>query len=289
MKFLILGGNGYLGSKVTVELLKTGHEIFCTTRENSDLLRLKGYESQMTFIPVGADKIEHVLKTGGFDWILNMACNYGKGTVLYYSVIESNIVFPLAILDLAVKYGVKNFMTIGTGLPDRLNMYSFSKSIFSDFGKFYVEKQGINFVNMKLEMFYGADEPKDRFIPDCIMKMLQNKDVDLTPGRQKRDIIAVQDVIGAILCVIDSGIEGFQEIYVGTGEAPTIYELLTYIKRKTRSKSNLNFGVIPERIGEPDCIADITKLAELGYTCRYSWKQGIENMIGEVMENENLN
>lgn len=289
MRFLILGGNGYLGSKLTKTLLDQGHNVVCTKRPKADISRLAGYEEHITMIPASVDAIETVFTYETFDWILNMACNYGRSTVLYDTVIESNIVFPLSVLNLSVKYGVANFMTIGTGLPDELNMYSFSKRKFSDFGKFYVEKHGINFINMRLEMFYGSDEPKDRFIPSCIIKMLRNEDIDLTIGTQKRDIVSIDDVVGAILCAIVAGVEGFREVSVGTGEAPTIRDILMYIKEETASTSNLKFGTIPLRRGEPDCIADTAELLSIGYKCRYDWKQGIRKMIREVKESEIIN
>ena len=37
MRFLILGGNGYLGSKVVNELSEKGYRIAATKREKSDI------------------------------------------------------------------------------------------------------------------------------------------------------------------------------------------------------------------------------------------------------------
>ncbi len=289
MRFLILGGNGYLGSKITRTLLDMEHEIVCTKRPKSDFTKLKGYESKITLIPAVSEAVETAFIYQEFDWIINMACNYGRSMLLYDNVIDSNIIFPLSVLNLAVKYNVRNYLTVGTGLPDELNMYSFSKAQFSGFGKFYADSQGINFINMKLEMFYGFDEPQDRFIPSCILKMSKNEDIDLTLGTQKRDIVSIYDVENAILCAIHAKIEGYHEICVGTGEAPTIRTLLTYIKTEIGSTSDLKFGVVPMRSGEPDCIADTLELKNIGYECKYGWKQGIRKMIEEMRENGIIN
>ena len=53
-------------------------------------------------------------------------------------------------------------------------------------------------------MLYGADEPKNRFIPDLIGKMLRGEAVNVTEGTQHRDIIAVDDIINAIIAIIHS-------------------------------------------------------------------------------------
>lgn len=289
MRYLILGGNGYLGAKITKYLVEQGQDVVCTKRAKSNLSRLAGYLERITWIPATADAVEVAFLYEQFDWVINMACNYGRSTVLYDNVIESNIMFPLAVLNLAAEHNVKNYLTIGTGLPDELNMYSFSKSKFSDFGKFYVEKHNMNFTNLRLEMFYGADEPVERFLPKCLRKMLKNEELLVTEGTQHRDIISSYDVIGVIKCALNAQLTGYHEIPVGTGEAPSIREILEYMKQKTKSESKICFGAVPMRNGEPDCVADTTKLKEIGYVCKYSWKEGIDKMIKEVTENENIN
>lgn len=282
MKYLIIGGNGYLGSKVVHMLVEAGESVICTIRNGSDLSRLQDVIDNIIIIPALIENISKAIIKYNTDWIINLACNYGRGTVLYDGVIESNIEFPLRILNTAVEHGVKNILTIGTGLPDELNMYSFTKKMFSEFGRFYVEKHNINFINMKLEMFYGADEPTNRFIPECIYKMINNETVELTIGSQHRDIISVYDVVGAIFHVLHSDLSGFWLIPVGTGEAPTIRELMEYIHKYLNSKSDLIFGAIPMRKFEPNCCSDTSILNNIGYHCKYRWKQGIRLMIEEM-------
>lgn len=282
MKFLVLGGNGYLGSKVIYRLVSDGETVISTKRAKSDMSRLSGLKKQITIIPASVDAVSTMLQYEKIDWVLNMACTYGRGNVLYDSVIESNIEFPLAVLNTAVEHGIRNFLTIGTGLPDELSMYSFSKKMYSEFGEFYVKKHNINFVNMKLEMFYGADEPGDRFIPGCIQKMIHNEPIELTEGTQHRDIVAVNDVVNAIIYAIRANLSGYWLVPVGTGEAPTIREVVEYIHSCIGSHSELKFGAVPMRPNEPDCCADTSVLENMGYYCKYSWKQGIQEMIREV-------
>ena len=289
MNFLILGGNGYLGAKVTKALIDINANVVCTIRKKSDLSRLKDYLSNVRLIPASLEAIETVLQYEKFDWVLNFACNYGRSEDLYDNVIESNIAFPLATLNAAVGHEIKNYLTIGTGLPDTYNMYSFSKKKFSEFGKYYVDKHKINFVNLKLQMFYGADEPEDRFIPMCIHKMLRNDIVDLTEGTQKRDIVSIDDVVDLVTYVIGQKLTGYYEIEVGCGEAPSIREIIEYIYSVTQSKSELRWGAVPMRAGEPDCLADISRMKEIGYSCKKDWKTGLADMIKEIKKNENIN
>lgn len=283
MNILILGGNGYLGSKVTRRFVNEGHYIVCTKRSTSDLSRLKDIEEKINWIPASIDAVDTATKYTPFDYVINMACNYGRGNVLYDNVLDANIEFPLKVLNKTVERGTKHFLTIGTGLPDELNMYSFSKKMFNEFGRFYVEKHGINFYSLQLEMFYGADEPKNRFIPSIIKSMIAGEDINTTVGTQHRDIISSEDIIDAVIMVFNSDLHGYYEIPVGTGESPTISEIVDYIWEETGKKSKLNKGAVPMRADEPDCVANTTIIRKIGQWNPVPWKQGIKQMI-KIME-----
>ena len=280
MNILVLGGNGYLGSKVVKSLLREGHNITCTKREASNISRLRG--NKVNWIPASVEAVEVAAGYGQFDWVINMVCNYGRSTVLYDNVLEANIEFPLRVLNKAAEYKVKNFLTIGTGLPDRFNMYSFSKSMFGSFGAFYVEKQGINFYDLKLEMFYGADEPSDRFISSVVHNMLMGREVNMTLGTQRRDIIWVEDIVNAVVMIIHANIPGYHEIPVGTGAAPSVSEIVEYIWEETGFRSKLNKGAVPMREHEPDCVADTSFLSGIGKWDPVDWKTGLHRMIEDV-------
>lgn len=284
MNVLILGGNGYIGSKIARELYFAGHTVVCTKRSTSVLTRLDDIKSGIKWIPASIDSIEAALQYVHFDYVLNMVCNYGRSTVLYDDVLEANIEFPLRVLNMVVQHGTSKYLTIGTGLPDELNMYSFSKKMFNEFGRFYVEKHGITFNSLLLEMFYGADEPEDRFLPSIIRKFINGEDVETTIGTQRRDIIMSEDIVKAVKMVVFSDLDGFHEIPVGTGVAPTISEIVDFLWDETGRKSLVNKGAIPMRKNEPDCVADVSLLTTLGEWNPIQWKQGLRLMVKRMEE-----
>ena len=293
MDLLILGGNGYLGSKLLRALNEEGgHRLVCTVRDGADRSRLTSLteRGKVRCIPPLPEAILAAMEETSFDAVCNMACSYGRKGMLYPNVLEANLEFPLRVLNAAADRGIGRFITIGTGLPEEMNMYSFSKHMFSSFGRYYAEHYGIGFCALRLEMFYSADEPRDRFIPKLIEQMTLGRDVDVSIGTQHRDIIAVEDVLRAILLVLHTDWSGYQEIPVGTGIAPTIGELVDFVWEETGRVSRVNRGAFPMRENEPDCVADTTRLRQLGGG-RWEpvfWQDGIREMIrridGERME-----
>lgn len=288
MKILIMGGTGYLGFNILDRLIKANHEIFCVVRKSSDLSKFNnfstcngggGYIDKVKIILNDLNNIEEYFKNENFDWIINAVCAYRPNETLYADMFEANMIFPLKILNLASKYNVKNYMTMGTSLPDNFNMYSFSKSKLSDFGRFMSGEAEINFIDLKLEMFYGGlYEPLNRFMKSCVVKLKNNEPLLLTAGLQKRDIIHVDDVVSVIIKILNSEIfNGYISLPVGSGEQHSIRKIIEFLKKELNSNSLLNFGAVPSRKNEPDTLADTGWYKNIDYKLKYSFFDGLKH------------
>lgn len=288
MKVLILGGNGYLGSKLAHTLVrKLGPDaVICTQRTGSRTGRLDDLKSQIHIIPTSVDAISAVLQYEKIDAVCNMICNYSRSNLLYDSVLDANIEFPLNVLNLITERQISRFITIGTSLPPHLNMYSFSKAMLGEFGKYYAEKHGIAFTDIRLEMFYGSDEPRDRFLPGLIEKMLRGEPVDVTLGTQRRDILSAEDAVRALEMILSANLPGYQCVQVGTGTAPSISEIVDFIWEQTGKRSVVRKGAVPMRENEPDCVADPALLRSLGTWNPTDWRTGLSGMIDNIRKEQ---
>ncbi len=269
MNILLLGATGYLGGNIVQYLSDRGHNVICVVRRTSDLSRLDKLNCKIVSNEPG--QIEITFKQNYIDWVINGVTTYKPNDTLYGDMFESNIVFPLSVLNLAIKYGCKNFMTMGTGVPDDFNIYSFTKAKFSDFGRYLSEKDGINFADLRLEMFYGGNnEPDKKFLRSCALKLHTGIGLDLTEGTQKRDIIRVEDVLRIIdLIISKSYVHGYKTLPVGSGQSHSIREIILYMSEKLNSTSVINFGVIESRAGEPDTVADVDWYEDLEFKLSY--------------------
>ena len=284
MKIIVLGSTGYLGGNIVKRLVSDGHDVYCVVRQTSDLSRI--CHLPVKYIISSNEQIELVLKTNKIDWIINGVCTYNQNDSLYEDMFQSNLIFPLSILNLAMKYNVANFATIGTGLPDDFNVYSFTKSKLSEMGKFFSQRSEINFYDLKLEMFYGGDfEPNSRFIKSTIQKLKNNERVLLTSGKQKRDLIRVEDVLDIISNIVLSKVNVtgcYKLLPVGTGENHSIREIVEFLKDQCNSESELVFGAYEDREGgEPDTLANMSWLSDSGMHLKYEYFEGLKKAVDD--------
>jgi CDP-paratose synthetase len=229
------------------------------------------------------ESLEKSIKEFSPDVVYCTTCCYETDSEYLLKTIDANYVFPSQILKTIAGLNIKpvRFISVGTSLPPSLNLYSLTKKQFAELGNFFHKKAKIDFFNLLLESFYGIDEPKQRFITRSILQLKSNQDLLLTKGTQKRDYIFIDDVVEIMYflssCVINRDI---CDIPVGTGIAPAIKEIISFLYRETGSKSNLRFGAIEMREHEPSTVADIAMLRQLGYSKPLiHWQDGMRKLI----------
>ena len=90
-------------------MVEAGYCVVCTKRATSNLSRLTGITDKIQWIPASIDAVETAAQYVPFDYVFNMACNYGRGTLLYGNVLDANIEFPLEVLNKTVEMGTKRY------------------------------------------------------------------------------------------------------------------------------------------------------------------------------------
>lgn len=287
MKIAVLGSTGYIGQRIVRALFNDDveHQIYCIHRSSSDLSIYDDVKDKLHFCTsYYQDMLECFTAGEAFDVIINASCSYMRNSTAE-QITESNLIFPLRALNMAVENPSNKtiFISLGTGLPDDFNIYTYAKAQLNSFGHFWgYDKRQIYYVNIEMQNFFGPDEPANRFLPSCIDKMKRNEPVPLTNGLQKRDFFYVDEVISAIMLIIKHPeLPRYLDIPLGSGEAPTIREFITYIRDKMGSSSELQFGAVPTRVNEPSIWADLSTYHMLGGRIKYTWKEAVDSLLKE--------
>ena len=277
---LITGGTGYLGSNLIQSLLLQQYKISVLVRSTSSLTRIESFKSQINLVFI--DNLDSFFEENSVDGIIHTAASYGRKGETLEEVINSNLVFPVRLLNLAIENKVKVFINTDTSLPRDLNSYSLSKAQFKDWLN-QVSNQ-IKIINIIPEYFYGPNDDDSKFVTGVLNKLHNNvESIDFTTGIQERDFIYIDDVVSAYSCILENldKFGNFTNIPLGTSTTISLRYLVELTKEISENKTTiLNFGKIPIRKGDVmNSKADITMLLSLGWMPITDIKQGIKKII----------
>ena len=286
MRILLTGATGYLGSRLCRKLIAEGHHVSALKRASSNLGRIGDLLQGVDLYDVSAngDQVIAAL-VKSVDCVVHLATCYGRKGESIGQVLEANTTFPLRLLVAAARECVP-FINTDTVLPRNLNNYALSKVQFADWGRLVARDHALPFLNLRLDHFYGPGDDDLKFTTWVMQSCLRGvPELNLTPGEQKLDFIYVSDLVdayGVLLCRACNGAQGFEEYGVGTGEPVTLREFVETVKRCAHSRTQLNFGALPYRAGEPMKYPnDTSRMHVLGWHARTSLEEGIRKSLND--------
>lgn len=305
MKILVAGGAGYIGSHVTLDLFREGHEpvVFDNLSKGHQEAVLHG-----TFVQgdIGQiDLVKEVLTQEKIEAIIHLAADsrVGESVQNPAKYFRNNICNGQVLLDAAVACGVKYLVFSSTaavyGEPEKTpiteehptnptNPYGFSKLTFEGMLSSYEKAYGLRFISLRYFNAAGADpegvigedhHPESHLIPIVLQTALDQRDhLELygtdypTPdGTCIRDYIHVADLSQAHLLALSALAAGKESsIYnLGNGQGYSNKEVIETARQVTGREIKVTSG--PRRPGDPAVlVASAEKIkAELGWKPKY--------------------
>lgn len=291
MKVLLTGATGFLGSHLLRQLLKLNYEAIIIKRSFSNTERIVNVldDNRLTVYDLDKDDLETIFSTHGIDLVIHVATEYGRNETSIHKILETNLILPLKLVELGIKYKVKGFINTDSYFnKDNLsysNLLNYSLSKRSLLTWLKQLSQQIKIVNVVLEHIYGPCDSDTKFVENFIQKIAvqQVDSISMTHGHQKRDFIYVSDVVDAYISLIEFTLAHdftYETFEVGTGRSIEVREFVNLIKKLSASETEINFGGIPYRSDEiMDSKADISKLHELGWSAKISVEQGVSLIL----------
>lgn len=303
---LLTGATGFLGSHLLEALLKVNYEVVILKRSTSDTWRIKHLlETKLTIYDTDIDSLQQIFIDNSIDVIVHMATLYRKfdNGQEVRQMIDSNISFPVELLELGIRNGIKGFINTGTffeydcsELPVHesakikpFNLYAKTKVAFENILESYSDQLKIN--TFRLFSPYGE---KDNFklIPMIIQKALSDEKIELSDGMQKMDFIYASDIIDAYMKGLSKMFDlkqiGDYQVYnLGSGVSTSVREVVSIIEQQLGKPINKVWGH-SSKVDIPIVFADITKAREeLGWLPKHSIHEGIKKAIKHYQERIN--
>lgn len=288
---LLTGATGFLGSALLAELLATGRQIVATVRPQSGIDRIAGFADRpnLRLIDSTPEALETEFARRSIRTIIHAATEYGRDGVPIASILNANLILPVRLAELGIKYGATAFINIDSffnkfhGSYSNLLNYSLSKmTLLTWLQRLSAE---ITVVNAVLEHMYGPGDGRSKFIEAMIQDIAINQvsHVDLTHGHQRRDFIYISDVVSAIMVILRHSEERsfpFKTIEIGTGEGMQVRDMVSLISSLSGSPTKLNYGAIPYRSDEiMSSHADVRDLNDLGWRATVAPADGVRMIL----------
>ena len=264
MKVLITGSEGFIGSHLVEELIKSGYKVRCFVLYNSfnSYGWLNNLEKEILNnceIIFGDIRDSSCVKNAvrGMDVIIHLAALIGipysytasesyidtniKGA---FNVIQSCLDFKVAKVFHPTKPIFKNYWE---------NTYTISKITAENFARMYRDVYNMDLTILRWLNASGPRQhlfPVRKFIPLSICNALLDRDIEIYgTGEQTIDIIDVRDIANIAIISTRSGIGKDKKVYdVGAGQALTCNFVAEKIIQMTNSKSKIKY--LPMRVGE---------------------------------------
>lgn len=269
MRILITGGSGFIGSHLSQRLLSEGHDVlvvdnfYTSSRENiSHLLNNPKFEI-----------IRHDVTTPidlEVDAIYHLACPASPVHYQRFPVqtIKTSILGSLNMLELANKLQIPILLSSTSevyGDPQispqveeywgNVNPIGIracydegkraAETLFFDFHRQY----GVNIKVARIFNTYGPNmSPNDgRVVSNFIMQALKSEDITIYgDGSQTRSFCYVDDLVTGLIKLMESPESVHGPINLGNPIERTVKNLAEMVIDKTKSKSKIIFGELPQ-------------------------------------------
>jgi len=315
MKYLVIGGAGYVGSHFVAEASRQGHD--CYVFDNLSLGHKESVADCKEFIKGDVRRsvtLANAIDTVRPDAIFHYAANALVGEsvenpALYY---DNNVTGTKTLMEVLSRSAEKPPLVFSSscavfGTPDKLPItedekkspespYGRSKLVcefmISDFCAAYdLRAFALRYFNAA-----GADQngkigeshsPETHLIPNVLFKINQGEkleifggDYDTDDGTCVRDYIHVTDLAQSHLIAAEKLLKSprgfFQALNIGSGAGYSNLEIVKQAEAITGKK--VDYEIASRRAGDPaKLFADISKTKEvLGFQPKYS---GLENIL----------
>jgi UDP-glucose 4-epimerase len=281
MRFLILGGAGFLGRNLSLFFLKKGYFVVIADLQVRHMASDIAFSRIDAFYAVDIGNSESILSiidqhaiscvinlgssllpAGTFDdFSTEMQLKILPSFLMLAKLSEKNIKYVYFSSGGAI-YGTKMQNSKETDSREPASLYGYSKLMFEEYILFASRVYGLNYLIFRPSNPYGSYQSpmrKQGFITVALNRLINNESIEIWgDGHTVRDYIWVQDFVLAVGAILLQN--NWNEIFnVGSGVGYSLNEIVTILESVVKKKARILYK--PARTTDVDRIVlDISKL-----------------------------
>jgi len=301
-KAIVTGGAGFIGSHLSKKLIKNGWEVIIIDNLSTGFKENIPEEAEFIKADLSKENFIHLLPKNNIDVFYHLAAQ-SSGEISFDNPtydLKTNCLSTVLLAQWCLKKKVPKFIYTSSmsvygdikklpvsenATPEPKSFYGIGKLASEKYLKVYGAK-GLDFTALRLFNVYGPGQNLENLrqgmVSIFMSYVLQNKELIVKGSKDRfRDFIYIDDVVSALINVLNNPKASLKVYNVGTGRKITVEELLINIIKA--------FNYEPEKYpitystGTPGdqfgIYADCTKITdEIGWTPKIDFEKGIIKM-----------
>lgn len=304
-RVLVTGASGFIGSHLVRALMHQGAEVHVLLRSGASRERLADvYSSLRIWTGDVTDRVAVRAAVDGArpEVVYHLAADTGVRRLgTSWDGIERgirvNLEGTLAVLhaSLEARHGVRTIIRTG-GLEEYgdgpapydesqrerpISPYSASQVAATYYAQMLQHDATAAIVTLRPALVYGPAQSADFFIPSLITACLRGQTFAMTDGQQRRDLLYVDDLVAALICVARTPGLGGEVVNVGHGVAHAMRSVAERIVALAGGTGRLDVGAVPTRARDIRNLVTKTERAMtlLGWSPRVQLDEGLSRTV----------
>jgi len=316
---LVTGGAGFIGSHVVTRLVKKypaskvivlDNLRYCSSMNNLEsVLDADNFEFVLGSIN-SADLVAHILKTKLVDCILHFAAethvdnSFGNS----FAFTTTNILGTHVLLEAAKQCGeqIKRFIHVSTdevygeskdsdkflekSVLEPTNPYAATKASAELLVKAYHRSFNLPVIISRGNNVYGPNQYPEKVIPKFISQLMRGRRLTIHgTGETRRNLLFIDDVADAFLCLLENAMPG-ETVNIGGNHEYSVWEIAQKILKTfgLDSEADQHIEFVEDRkFNDTRYNIDCSKLQLLGWKQKIDFDHGLKLTVDFYLKNPN--